>query len=51
MDPREFTPADLYRVEMEARRMRAEAVRAAFSGLWRRLRGLAETRGATTRAA
>jgi hypothetical protein len=46
MDPRELSPADLYRIEMEARRMRAQAIRSAFSGLWLRLRGLGEARGA-----
>lgn len=50
MDPRELTPADLHTIELEARRMRAEAIRSAFAGLWQRLRGLGEARGATRAA-
>ncbi len=40
IDPIAPTPADIHRIEMEARRLRAEAVREMFVALGRAVAGL-----------
>ena len=44
------TPTDLYLIEIEARRLRAEAVREMFAALLRGLSGLLARRGASRMA-